>query len=93
MGKITSEQLEELDKLACEQYKLNLLIDYIKDPKYVVMYETCKGHFPLGNTVTEDDGELRVKMKNVFREPNAYIDLYNVIMEDIKVYNEINLND
>lgn len=93
MADITPEELGELDRQACETYKRQLLIDYIKDPAYMVMWETFKGYFPLGNTVTVDDGELKVSLKNVFRSPDAYLDLYNIDMKDIKVYKEIKLDE
>jgi len=90
MSEITPEQLDELNKLADEQHKLNRLIKHIENPEYTVMYKTFKGYFPLDNTIYEEEDELKVNVKNMFRSPEAYLDLYNIDFEDdIRVYKEI----
>ncbi len=89
MSDITSEQLNELDKLACERHALNQLIDYIKDPEYVVMWTFGDGYCHiLSNKVQKEDDELKVYFK-VSEYSTDYIDLFNVNMEDVKIYKEI----
>jgi len=89
MSEITSEGLDELNKMADEQYALERLIDYIKNPEYTVMWKNGKGHYLLGDTVRYHDDELKVDVKGIIGVADAYIDLYNVNMEDIKIFKEI----
>jgi len=87
MSDITSEELNELDKLACEQHKLNRLIAYIEDPSYIVMYVNKDIYFPLADKIHSKDDELQVYFKNL---RDKYVDLFNIVVEeDVKIFKEI----
>ena len=93
MSNITPEQLKEIDRLACEQYKMNLIIDYIKDPNYIVMWIGINHYFPLGNDVYKVDDELKIYFQKGYGRSGEYVDLYNADLKDIKVYKEIDLDN
>ena len=82
------EDLDELIEGANEFHKMERLIKHIKNPEYMVMWIGGNGYYPFANYIKEEDNELRAYLK----ETEDYIDLYNVDMDDIKVYDEINFN-
>ena len=86
MSDITSEELNELNILADEQYALERLIEYIKNPGYTVMWVSIGRYYPLSNKIEEVGDELAV---DLIGTKNEYIDLYNINMEDIKIYKEV----
>ena len=87
MEDITTEQLNELNKLADEQHKLNRLITYIESPEYIVMFVDTHGLVPLTNKIYDKDDELKVYFEG---SSDMYVDLFNITVEDdIKIYKEV----
>ena len=91
MSEITSEELGELDKEACEVYKMQRIIDYIKDPAYTVMWIGDNGYRPLDDkTYRTDFDELKVYFKDTGHS-GEYLDLWNATSDEFKIYEEIKL--